>query len=140
LEEAGGDPQSKIKRLKAEHDASEHNESQAGSAVNPQEHDYQTRTLLPVFRAWQALREKKINLEAARQETVTNQNGLAARHPKLAAQVAQEKESREAAKQQAKGFSKSSNAASREESKAAAKTALDSLKQYTRDQKNLADL
>jgi small-conductance mechanosensitive channel len=140
LEEAGGDPQSKIKRLKAEHDASEHNESQAGSAVNPHEHDYQTRTLLPVFRAWQALREKKINLEAARQETVTKQNGLAARHPKLAAQVAQEKESREAAKQQAKGFSKSSNAASREESKAAAKTALDSLKQYTRDQKNLADL
>ena len=51
-----------------------------------------------------------------------------------------DKENREGAKQQAKGFSKSSQAASRDESKAAAKAALDALKQYTRDQKNLADL
>jgi small-conductance mechanosensitive channel len=62
------------------------------------------------------------------------------RHATLAAQVGKDKESREAAKQQAKGFSKDSKAASREESKASAKSALDSLKQYTHDQKNLADL
>jgi small-conductance mechanosensitive channel len=141
LEQAGGDPQSKIKRLKAEHDASDQlPRAAAGSAVNPHEQDYQSRTLLNVFRAWRALRDKTAQLEAARDETTTKQQRLAQRHATLSAQVGKEKENREAAKQQAKGFSKSSNPASREDSKATAKAALDSLKQYTRDQKNLADL
>src|SRR5258708_5020357 len=56
LEEAGGDPQSKIKRLKAEHDAGDHAPTAAaGSGVNPHERDYQTHTLLNVFRAWRGL-------------------------------------------------------------------------------------
>jgi len=59
LEQAGGDPQSKIKRLQAEHEASDHNAAAVGSAVNPHEADYKAHTLLSVFRAWQALREKK---------------------------------------------------------------------------------
>ena len=33
LEQAGGDPQSKIKRLQAEHEAGDHNTTSAGSAV-----------------------------------------------------------------------------------------------------------
>jgi small-conductance mechanosensitive channel len=141
FEQAGGDPQSKIKRLKAEHDASDQlPRATAGSAVNPHEQDYQTHTLLNVFRAWQALREKKAQLQAARDETITKQQRLAQRHATLSLQVVKETESREAAKQQAKGFSKSSNAASREDSKAAANAALDSLRQYMHDQKNLADL
>jgi len=141
LEQAGGDPQAKIKRLKAEHDASDQMpKAPAGSAVSPYEQDYQAHTLLSVFRAWRALREKSSQLQAARDETIIKQQRLAQRHVALEAQVSKEKESREAARQQAKGFSKSANAASREESKAAANTALNSLKQYTRDQKNLADL
>ncbi len=141
LEQAGGDPQSKIKRLKAEHDASDQAPgAAAGSAIDPYERDYQTHTLLSVFRAWRALREKTAQLQTARDETVTKQQRLAQRHATLRTQVEKEKENREGAKQQAKGFSKQSKAATREESKAAAKTALDSLKQYTRDQKNLADL
>jgi small-conductance mechanosensitive channel len=141
LEQAGGDPQSKIKRLKAEHDAGDHAPTAAaGSAVNPHEQDYQTHTLLNVFRAWRALREKKGQLREAQNETTSKRVRLSQRHETLTAQVEKDKENREAAKQQAKGFSKSSNAASREDSKATAKSALDSLKQYTRDQKNLADL
>jgi small-conductance mechanosensitive channel len=141
LEQAGGDPQSKIKRLKAEHDAGGHGTDAAmGSAVNPHEQDFRTHTLLSVFRAWQALREKQARLQEARDETTAKQQRLAQRHATLAAQVEKDKESRETAKQQATGFSKNSKAASREESKTAAKAALDSLKQYTRDQKNLADL
>jgi len=141
LEQAGGDPQSKIKRLKAEHDAGGHSTDAAmGSAVNPHEQDYQTHTLLSVFRAWRALREKQARLQEALDETTAKQQRLAQRHATLAMQVEKDKESRETAKQQAKGFSKNSKAASREESKATAKAALDSLKQYTRDQKNLADL
>jgi small-conductance mechanosensitive channel len=108
--------------------------------VNPHEQDYRAHTLLNVVRAWQALREKKAQLEQAREEATSKQQRLAVRHATLSAQVGKDKESREAAKQQAKGFSKDSKAASREESKASAKSALDSLKQYTHDQKNLADL
>lgn len=139
LEQAGGDPQSKIKRLQAEHEAGDHNQAAVGSAVNPHEQDYQANTLLSVFRAWQALREKKALLERARAETVEKQQYLEKKHNELTAQVEKDKENREAAKQQATGFSKGSKAASREESKASAKSALDALKQYTLDQKNLAD-
>jgi small-conductance mechanosensitive channel len=140
LEQAGGDPQAKIRRLQAEHEAGGHGDAQAASAVNTHEQDYQAHTLLAVFRAWQALREKTQQLEEARQETAEKLQHLSQRHDKLAAQVEQEKESRGAAKEQAKGFSKNTKASSREQSKAAAQSALDSLKHYAQDQRNLADL
>ena len=141
LEQAGGDPQSKIKRLQAEHEAGEHgSEPPVGAGANPLEQNYQTHTLLTVFRAWQALREKAIQLQGAEEESKTKQLRLSQRHEALTAQVEKDKENREAARQQAKGFAKNSNSGSREDSKATAKSALDSLKQYTRDQKNLADL
>jgi small-conductance mechanosensitive channel len=140
LEQAGGDPQSKIKRLKAEHDASDHAAAQASSSVNPYEQGYKAHTMLPVFRGWKALRDKKQLLEESRQEAADKAQRLSQRHATLAAQVEKEKERREAAKQQAKGFATTSKAASRDQSKAGAQTALDSLKQYSRDQKNLADL
>jgi small-conductance mechanosensitive channel len=149
LEQAGGDPQSKIKRLQEEHEAGDHNVPAAGSAVNPHEQDFEARTLLAVFRAWQALREKKTLLRQARDEAATKQIYLSKKKADLAAQVAKDQENRETAKQQAKGFSQANKgnatakaaatSASRDESKAAAKAALDSLKQYTLDQKNLAD-
>ena len=139
LEQAGGDPQAKIKRLQEEHEASDHNAAPVGSAVNAHEQDYQAHTLLSVFQAWRALREKRSQLEAAREETAAKQLYLTRRHNDLEAQVEKDKENREAAKQQAKGFARSGKATSRDESKAAAKAALDALKQYTLDQKNLAD-
>ncbi len=81
LEQAGGDPQSKIKRLQAEHEAGDHGvEAAVGSAVNPHEQDYQTHTLLNVFRAWQALREKKAQLQEARDESKAKQQRLSQRH------------------------------------------------------------
>lgn len=140
LEQAGGDPQSKIKRLKAEHDASDHSDTQPASAVNPYEQDYQAHTLLAGYRAWKALKEKKAKLEEAREETTAKVQRLSQRHDALAAQVEQEKEAREAAKLQARTFAKASKAASREESKSGAQAALGSLRQSMRDQKNLADL
>ena len=140
LEQAGGDPQSKLKRLKAEHDASDHNTAQPGSSANPYEQDYQAHIMLPVFRAWKALREKQAKLEDARQETTTKIERLSQRHDSLAAEVEHEKENREAARQQAKSFSRTTKSASREESTSGAQAALTSLKQYSRDQKNLADL
>ena len=91
------------------------------------------------FRAWQALREKSVLLEQARQEAVEKQTYLAVRHQALEAQVEKDKQSRETVKQQANGFCKGKTGTNREDSKAAAKSALDSLKQFTLDQQNLAD-
>lgn len=140
LEQAGGDPQSKIKRLQAEHEEGDHNTEPAGSAVNPHERDYQAHTLLTVVRAWQALRDKKSQLEAARLEAEQKQQRMAQRHVKLEARVQQEEQNRQTAKQQAKGFAQADATANAEESKGTATATLDSLKQFTRDQKNLADL
>jgi small-conductance mechanosensitive channel len=140
LEQAGGDPQSKLKRLKAEHDAGDQTNTQPTSAVNPHEYDYKAHTMLAVVRAWKALRDKKALIEEARQEAADKAQRLIQRHTVLAAQVEREKENRDAAKQHAKGFATGSKASSRDESKAGAQTALDSLKNYSRDQKNLADL
>jgi small-conductance mechanosensitive channel len=140
LERAGADPQSKIKRLKAEHDASDRDNAQTVSTVSPFEQEYQAHTMLPLIRAWRALRQKNAKLEEARQEASSKAQRLDQRHFTLAAQLEREKEARESAKQQARGFAKGSTASSRENSKSAAQTALDSLKQYSRDQKNLADL
>jgi small-conductance mechanosensitive channel len=140
LEQAGGDPESKIKRLQEQHEAGDHNPPAVGSAVNPHEQDYKARTLLAAARAWQALREKKLQLQDAIDETRAKEQRLNQRHETVEAQVKKEEEDRATAKQQAKAFTKNGKAASREESISASKAALDSLKQYTRDQKNLADL
>ena len=139
LEQAGGDPQSKIMRLQAEHEEGDHNVAPAGSAVNPHEADYQAHTLLSVLRAWQALREKRTMLQQAHDEAATKETYLIKRHDQLAAQVEKDRENRQAARQQANGFSRATTAASREQSQAAAKASLDALKQFTLDQKNLAD-
>ena len=140
LEQAGGDPESKIKRLQEQHESGDHNAPAAGSAVNPHEQDYKARTFLAVARAWQALGEKKAQLEDAIGEARTKQQRLNQRHETLEAQVTKEADDRAARKQQATEFTKTNKAASRDESKSVSKAALDSLKQYTRDQKNLADL
>src|SRR5579872_4596331 len=84
LEQAGGDPQSKIKRLKAEHDAGDHSNAQTGSTVLPYEQDYQAHTMLPLFRAWRALRQKSAMLDEARQEAASKAQRLSQRHFTLA--------------------------------------------------------
>jgi small-conductance mechanosensitive channel len=140
LEQAGGDPQSKIKRLQAEHEAGEHNATVVGdSGVNPLEADYQSHTLWNAFRAWRALREKAALLQDARQEAAEKQSYLQKKHDQLEALVEKDKQSREEVKQKASGFAKGQATDSREDSKATAKAALDSLKQLMLDQKNLAD-
>ena len=139
LEQAGGDPEAKIKRLQEQHEASGHNAASAGSSVNPHEQNFEKHTLLDVFRAYQALQDKKALLQQTLDDTNKKQQQLAARRAQLAAKLEQDKEARQAAKQQAKNFSKGAAAAQREQSQADAKTALDALKQYTLDQKNLAD-
>ena len=131
LEQAGGDPESKIKRLQEQHEAGDHNALAVGSAVNPHEQDYKAHTLLAVVQAWRALRDKKAQLQGALDETRDKQQRLTQRHGTLATQVRKEEQDREQAKQLAKELTQSSTGASREDSKAASQAALDSLKQYS---------
>jgi len=140
LEQAGGDPEAKIKRLQEQHDAGDHNTQAVGSAVNPHEQDYQERTLLAVVRAWQALRDKQAQLQQALDEARTKQDRLSKRRETIQAQVRKEEQDREQAKQLAQELARTSKDASREDSKAASQAALDSLRQYSGDQKRLADL
>jgi len=140
LEEAGGDPEAKIKRLQEQHDAGDHNAQAVGSAVNPHELDYGERILLPVARAWQALRDKRAQLEQALDESRAKQQRLSQRRETLQTQVRKEEQDREQAKELARELARTSKDASREDSKAASQAALDSLKQYSGDQKRLADL
>jgi len=140
LEQAGGEPESKINRLGEQHEAGVQNTPAVGSAVDPHERDYRARTLLPVVQSWRALREKKSQLQGALDETRDKQQRLAQRHATLAMQGRKEEQDREQAKQLARELAQSSTGASREDSKAASQAALDSLKQYSGDQKMLADL
>lgn len=141
LVEGGGDPQAEVQRLKQAHDDEEaHLAKHPASASNGAEASYQGHTLLIVFRAWKALRDKKIKLLEAQNDAFLAQNALTEQHSELATTAKQEAESRQSAKQQAKGFSTSSQASSRDESKAAAQAALDSLQHHRQNQKNLADL
>src|SRR5579872_6466550 len=86
LEQAGGDPQSKIKRLKAAHDTSAQNPPPIGSAADPLEQDYESHTVLNVFRAWKALKDKDKNIDDARDEASGKAQRLGQRHDQLAAQ------------------------------------------------------
>jgi small-conductance mechanosensitive channel len=141
LVEAGADPQVEVQRLKQEHDDEEaHLSTHAAQPANQAEAYYQGHTLLGVFRAWKALRDKKAKLEEAQQDAIIDQQSLASQHSALTAEAQQESESRQSAKEQAKGFSNSGKTSSRDESKAAAKAALDSLQHHRQDQKDLADL
>jgi small-conductance mechanosensitive channel len=140
LVESGGDPQAEVQRLKQAHDDEEaHLSKHPASAPNPAEAYYQGHTLLVVFRASKALRDKKLKLQEAQQDAVLNQDSLAKQHGALIGEAQQDSESRQSAKQQAKSFSKNSRTSSRDESKAEAQAALDSLKHHRQDQKNLAD-
>jgi len=141
LEQAGGDPQSEVQRQKQQHDDDEaYLSTHAIAGPDPVEGNYQAHMLLAVFRAWRALREKKAKLEEALQESVAAQESLNLQHSILATEIQKQNEGRQSAKQQAKGFAQSSKVSNREDSRAAAKAALDSLKHHRLDQKNLTDL
>jgi small-conductance mechanosensitive channel len=141
LEQAGGDPQADVQRQKQQHDDEEaYLSTHPVAGPDPVEGNYQAHTLLPVFRAWKALREKKAKLEEALQESVAAQASLSLQRNSLTTQNQKENEGRQSAKQQAKEFAQSSKVSNREDSKAAAQSALDSLKHHRLDQKNLTDL
>ena len=141
LVQAGGDPQAEVQRQKQAHDDEEtYLAAHPSSAANAAEGEYQSHTLLNLFRAWKALRDKKALLTDAQQEAIVKRDNLTQQHDALNATAQQQSDNRKSAKEQAKGFATNTKASSRDESKATAQAALASLKSYRLNQKNLADL
>jgi len=136
LERAGGDPQAKIKRLKAAHEAagtglqtSETSSAPAASALSPR-----PGSLIAEFREWRRIKNQIQELIQARQDAVDKVQRITKRRNTLAAAVASEKEQRTAAKEKASGVS--GQASSRSEAKAAVKD----LKRHIDGQRTLADM
>jgi small-conductance mechanosensitive channel len=141
LERAGADPAAKIRRLKAEHEASDKEpERPASSAAVQAEQDYQAHTLLRVFHAWRELTDKRAEIASAQQDAAARIRALGLEHLAFEKKAEESKAERESAKQQARGFSRGQQKASREESKATARAALDTLKRHSWHQKSLSDL
>ena len=141
LERGGGDPQAKVKRLMAAHDAAEAANKAAQSAPPSIEEDAKVAGgLIPQVKALLALRRKLALLDSAQQHAQAKAAKLGTRHADLAKQVAAEAEGREAAKQAAAAFSRNKGATAQADSKEAAKSTLADLKRYMSDQRLLADM
>ncbi|MBI3130405.1 MAG: mechanosensitive ion channel [Acidobacteria bacterium] len=138
LEAAGGDPQAKIRRLKAAHEAAD-KETPSLAPVGVAPWKQPTGSLLERSRIWLLLHRKQARLDGARQEAQEKVDRLAKRKAEFAKRVQEGKEDREIAKMQAWGFAfqgtKDPSATSRE----AAQATLSALKRHMSDQRRLAD-
>ncbi len=117
LERAGGDPQAKIRRLRAAQEAAE----KEASAAQPGEtapSSLPARSLLARFREWANQRSKHTQLLGAQQAAQTKMQRMILRQQTLAQSLQQSKEARAVVKQQATALSQSTHA-TREDSQAA---------------------
>ncbi len=137
IQRAGADPQAKIQKLLNSHEAS-HTAAQSGQ-IQFVPVDIQATNLLGQFRAWSSLRDHQAQLAQARQAALDKAGRLSTRHKTLEEQVNAEKNDRDAAKQQAAGFAQQGKG-DKQSSKKAASDAMVSLKHFSDDQRNLADL
>ncbi len=137
IQRAGADPQAKIQKLLNSHEAS--HTAAPSTQLQPVPVDLQATNLIGQFRAWSSLRNHQVQLAQARQAALDKAGRLGTRHKTLEEQVAAEKNDRDAAKQQAAGFAQQGKG-DKQSSKKAASDAMVSLKHFSNDQRNLADL
>ena len=137
LDRAGGDPQARIRHLKAAHAALDTN---IAAAAAPEPVFYQPGSLLAKIAHWASERRKGRDMVAAAQEAQGKVARLTLRRETLAKKVEQEKEDRLAAKQRASGFAKGGAEATKGATRTQAKENLTSLKHFMIDQRMLTDL
>lgn len=138
LEAAGGDPQAKIRRLKAAHDAADKEvPSIAPAAVLPWKKP--SGSFIDRARTWLALHRKLARLDQARQEAQEKVERLGKRKAEFTQRVQAERESRDVAKAEAWGFAREGAKGSGGTSREAAQANLASLKRHMSDQRRLAD-
>ena len=132
---AGGNPEGKMQRLRAEHEASGHGEPQAAApAASPV--DLEAANVLGQARAWFWLRQKRSTLENAKEEARTHAQQLLVQHDQLERQVQEQESRKQVTRQQASGLRK--NAAEGWEAKQATADAVNSLKRFSAEQKHLS--
>ena len=138
LESAGGDPQAKVRRLKAAHEAADH----TGKAGLPQALPWRSPTgsFLEKVGTWRDLNRKLGKLAQAQFEAREKAQRMTDRRPKLVERVEHGREARDAAKQQAMSFSKKGQTPEDGTSKEAAKATIAALRRHMTDQRLHADL
>ena len=136
LEKAGGDPQAKVRRLRAAHDAAQ-NESHAAP---PAEARFKPGSLVGRLREWTAQRAKLARLEQAQQDELQKVQELRKRKEAAEDEVQREWDAREEARKRAAGFAKQGKVVDLESSRAEAKAAIHSLKRFTDAQRMVVSL
>jgi small-conductance mechanosensitive channel len=132
---AGGNPEGKMQRLRAEHEAGR---TVTVSAPASSPVDLEAANVAGQIRAWVWLRHKRSQLESAQQEARSLAQQLLAQHDQLEHRVQKQESQKQVARQQASGLRK--NAAEGWEAKQATADAVTSLKQFSQDQKHLSGL
>lgn len=136
LAKAGGDSQARIRRLKEAHEAADRESSRLLS-VAPAPPAFQLSSLAGRIAEILALRAKGARLETARQEALAKAQALAKRHETLSQASKKDQEDREAAKYWATNLvQESPQGPGRDQ----AQQAVSYLKQYSDDQRRLADM
>jgi small-conductance mechanosensitive channel len=133
LQQAGGDPQAKIRRLKEAHEAVDKETPVPQPSPNSL---IQAGSLLARFREWTSLRSKFSRLTQARQEALDKVRDLTGRREKITARIQKEKDDREAAQQRASNLSRGPGGGGRSESQDAAI----SLRHFVEVQHSLASM
>jgi small-conductance mechanosensitive channel len=103
LEQAGGDPQARIQRLKAAHEAAQKDVQTLASQASTQEPLPSGGSLLGWSRQWNRLRNQGKQLTLARKEVFDRAQRMSQRHAERARELAKNKEEREAVRRQAAG-------------------------------------
>jgi small-conductance mechanosensitive channel len=136
LAKAGGDSQARIRRLKEAHEAADR-ESSRLLTVAPAPPAFQLSSLAGRIAEILALRAKGARLETARQEALAKAQALTKRHETLSQASKKDQEDREAAKYWATNLvQESPQGPGRDQ----AQQAVSYLKQYSDDQRRLADM
>jgi small-conductance mechanosensitive channel len=141
LSRAGGDPESKIRRLLDEKEASDREaDAHPPTPVPTPAEDYSAGNLAAQIRAWSALREKEAQLGQARQDAVAAVTALTAKHQTLEQHAQQEGSEKQAVTQQAAGMIKSSQETGAAVTKEDAVATVSSLRRFSQRQKAMSDL
>ncbi|MBL0311316.1 MAG: mechanosensitive ion channel family protein [Holophagaceae bacterium] len=141
LEAAGGDPQAKVRRLKAAHEASD----RSGKIALPPAMPWvaPTGSLLNKTGLWFDLKRKSAKLAQAQSEARARAQRMTDRRPKLVERVEKGREARDAVKQKAQNFGQKGQKGQTSEegtSKEAAKATVHALRRHMADQRLLSDL
>lgn len=132
LERAGGDPQARIRRLKAAREATD---PEAAATAATVEQALPAHSLLARFREWNNQRKKRALLVQAQLDSQTKMERFIKRQQTLATRMKEDKEVRAELKKQASDLSKSDNA-SREDSE----TARETMRYFAQEQRKLTAL